>query len=276
MRNFKHFERWLDWRRLRQQFVPQAVWPFWGLTAGVWFLLLMATSRWALAADPATQFDAANRLYEQGKYPQAIEAYRELLLQHQASLAVYYNLGNAYFKNGQTGEAIVTYRLAQRLAPRDPDVLANLRFARERVEGGAGPRNAWQRLLSVLTLNELTLWTAGTVWCWFVILAAGQFRREWRRSLQPLRLLAGVVVAISVLWLGAVLQNNLGAPSAVVIAKDAAVRHGPFIESQTAYTLHDGAEVVVLDRKDAWLQVRDRRHTVGWLQKTDVTILPSG
>ena len=49
-----------------------------------------------------------------------------------ASPAVYFNLGNAFFKQGQIGRAIAAYHSAQTVDPRDPDVRANLGFARER------------------------------------------------------------------------------------------------------------------------------------------------
>ena len=45
------------------------------------------------------------------------------------------NLGNAYFKSGQLGKAIAAYREAEQMSPRDPDVRANLRFARNQVQG---------------------------------------------------------------------------------------------------------------------------------------------
>ena len=88
---------------------------FWAL------LIAWSTTIAARAGADSASFDQANRLYEQGKYADAIVAYRGLLGQKQSSAALYFNLGNAFFKSGNTGEAIINYRLAQRLAPRDPD-----------------------------------------------------------------------------------------------------------------------------------------------------------
>jgi Flp pilus assembly protein TadD len=66
---------------------------------------------------------------------EAAAAYEQILTNGAVSPALYFNLGNAHFKAGQLGRAIAAYRQAERLTPRDPDVRANLQFARNRVQG---------------------------------------------------------------------------------------------------------------------------------------------
>jgi len=143
------------------------------------------------------------------------------------SAALYFNLGNACFKNGQTGQAIVYYRLAHRLAPRDPDIRANLRFARETVGGNPPGLGRWERWFQVLTLNELTILGAATLWIWLLILAAGQLRRDWAQDLRPYRILSGIATVLVLAWLGVVWQSRIGSSSAVVITREAVVRYGP-------------------------------------------------
>ena len=245
--------------------------------AGVLFLFMaFAWICAALGDETSTAFDQANRLYEQGKYPEAIAAYEKLAQQKKISAALYFNLGNAYFKQGQPGQAIVYYRLAQRLDPRDPDIRANLHFARESVGGKAPDTLRWQRWLSLLTLNELTLFTTALFWLWFSLLIAGQARRDWQNSLRSSQVLSGIILALTLLWLGLVAHNRLGTSPAVVVAHEAVVRYGPFEEAQGFYTLRDGAELRVLDRKDIWLQVTDASKRIGWLQNKDVVVLPRG
>ena len=59
----------------------------------------------------------------------------------------------------------------------------------------------------------------------------------------------------------------------MVTAREAIVRFGPIDESQTAFMLPDGAEVVVLDRKIDWLQVRESAKRTGWLKSNQVQVL---
>jgi tetratricopeptide (TPR) repeat protein len=82
------------------------------------------------AAGIAADFSAANKLYAEGKFTASAAAYEKILQSDAVSPALWFNDGNAEFKSGHIGEAIVAYRRAELLAPRDADVRANLDFVR--------------------------------------------------------------------------------------------------------------------------------------------------
>ena len=96
---------------------------------GVWCCLLLFCAQLSFAA-PADDFKAANKLYDAGKFAEAAAAYEKL---EPKTAHVFYNLGNAWFRDGKLGLAILNYERARRLAPRDPDILANLKFAEQRL-----------------------------------------------------------------------------------------------------------------------------------------------
>lgn len=81
-------------------------------------------------------FYQANASYAEEKFDQAIAAYEEALKLDYESGPLYYNLANAYFKQGILGEAIVNYLRAQRLMPDDADLKANLAYAQSLIKGG--------------------------------------------------------------------------------------------------------------------------------------------
>ena len=114
-------------------------------------------------AAAAAAFDSANRLYEEGKFANAASAYEKLAQSGETSAALYFNLGNALFKSGQIGRAIAAYRTGEQITPRDPDLRANLQFARNQVQSPTLSPSRWQRWLGRLTLNEWTLLAAGAV-----------------------------------------------------------------------------------------------------------------
>ena len=222
---------------------------------------------------PASAFDSANKLYEEGKFAEAAAGYAKLAQSGQASSALYFNLGNAFFKSGQIGRAIAAYRTAGLLTPRDPDVRANLQFARNQVQGPTLSPSRWQRWLGRLTLNEWTLLAAGAVWLWFLLLALLQ----WSPGLGPA--LKGYVITLAIVTgllcgcMAAAYYEARATRLAIVVAGEAVVRHGPLPESQTAFTLHDGAELRVLDQKDEWLEVSAGPRRIGWLRR-DQVLLP--
>lgn len=225
----------------------------------------------ARADEFSNAFEQANRLYEQGKYAEAAAGYDKLVQSGKVSAALYFNLGNALFKAGQTGRAILNYRLAERHAPRDPDLRANLQFARNHVNAGGPPDSTtWRRWLDNLALDEWGALFGAGVWIWGGLLTLGQCRPAWRAALRGYVLAAGLLSVLLALCLGLEIRGQLTTRSAVVIADEAVARYGPLDESQSAFVLRDGAEVIILDVKGGWLQVGDARNRTGWMKQEQV------
>ena len=87
-----------------------------------------------------SKFDAANAAYDRGDFNQAQQLYGELLAGDLASVEILYNAGNAAFRRGFPGQAVLFYRRAWYLAPRDADIKANLQLAQQRA-GSLPPAN---------------------------------------------------------------------------------------------------------------------------------------
>jgi tetratricopeptide (TPR) repeat protein len=246
-----------------------------GNALGRLVLLLIALLPLCSQADPSTTaFDAANKLYEEGKFAEAASAYEKLAQSGQASAALYFNLGNAFFKSSQIGRAIAAYRRAEQITPRDPDLRANLQFARNQTQGPTLSPGRWQRWLGRLTLNEWTLLAAGAVWLWFLLLAILQWRPALRPTLRGYRYaLAAVCLALLACVLFTLRETRF-TRSAIVITREATVRYGPLAESPAAFTVHDGAELQVLDQKDEWLRVSAGPRRAGWLRRDQTLLHP--
>jgi tetratricopeptide (TPR) repeat protein len=228
----------------------------------------------AQSALTSAAFDAANKLYEEGKFAEAASAYQKLALSGQVSAALYFNLGNAYFKSGQIGRAIASYLEARQISPRDPDVRANLQFARNQTPKPTLSPSRWQRWLGRLTLNEWTLLAVGAVWLWLLLLAIQQCRPALQPVLRGYVLCLTVLAALLCVCVAAALRETCYIRTAIVVAPEAAVRYTPLPESATAFTVHDGAELRVLDQKDEWLQISAGPGRLGWIRR-DQTLLPS-
>jgi tetratricopeptide (TPR) repeat protein len=239
-------------------------------------LLAMTMAVSARAASVSDAFAQANKSYEEGHFAQAAAAYQNLIDHDNISPAIYFNAGNAWFKAGQIGRAIYCYRHAEELAPRDPDIAANLRIAR--AQAGTNPASLpgsrWTRWIGWLTLNEWTLCAAVSVGCFFLILAARQFLPGFNRSAGGIT----VTLAITSIWLlaclGMSINQQLVEKSAIVIVPEAVVRRGPMDESQSAFTAHDGAELSIVGNDGDWLQVNGASRQNGWLPRKDVALIP--
>ncbi len=219
------------------------------------------------ALDKQALFDEANRAYEQGQYILSASTYERLIKDGARSSAIHFNLGNALFRSGQIGKAIAHYRLAERLSPRDPEIRANLDFARRTAQGGEVPaRVLWGSWSQRLTTNEWAVAASLCLWTLLLLLSAIRLRpslgsplKNWKRTATALLVLTGAG-----LW-GSHKSTRPGT-EAVVVVTTAAIRYGPLEESQAHFTLGDGAEVAVVDKKGDWSQIRDASQRTGWLK----------
>lgn len=256
----------------------------WVLTGGwrwclVFWILAAALGAQAGTLDPAVAFDEANKLYEQGRFGAAAVAYEALLEMGQTTPTVYFNLGNARFKNGEVGRAIQAFRQAERLAPRDAGIQSNLLYARRSVKGAEEAAVSWaRRWLGRLSGNEWA-WAATLLsWVFFLCLALREWRPELRTRLRWAVRISGILWVGSVLALVSVMDRG-SQTQAVVVVKEAAVRFTPLDESPVVFNALDGWELVVLGQKSAgagqgdWLEVRDAASRTGWVKRQQVGLV---
>ena len=241
-----------------------------------WLLILLALvcTRTLNASDINIGFSAANKLYAEGKFADAATAYEKILQSGERSPALLFNAGNAEYKAGHLGKAIAAYRRAALLTPRDPELRANLAFVRNQVHGSTVRESRWQSWVSTLSLNEGAMVTAILFWVTLGLFVARQVRPALVPKLRSATRLAATLTVFSVTILGLQAANHFNEKTAVVTEAEATARSGPFDEAQSAFTVHDGAELTVLDRHDDWLQVANGAGNTGWLPEKQVEVLP--
>lgn len=226
----------------------------------------------AASMDAATEFDRANKLYEQGKFPEAVAAYEALARSGIQRASLWFNLGNAAYKAGEMGRAIAAYRMAERLTPRDAALRANLQFVRGKVYSDERTRvPIWNAMIRLATLNEWTALTVIFFWALCSVLGCSEMaRRHYPKTASALLLLT----LLSGAALAAAVHDQGAATEAIVVAREVTARFGPLDESQSAFQLRDGAEVKVVDMKGDWLQVRDAEKRTGWMRRAEAIVLP--
>lgn len=240
-----------------------------------WVLLLaLVFAGNIFAADIATDFSTANKLYAEGKFLAAANAYGKILGTGVRSSGLLFNYANAEFKSGNLGRAIDGYCRAAQLSPRDAEIRANLAFVRNQVQGATIREARWQNWASTLTLNEGTILTAVLFWLSFALLIVRQIRPALIPRLKNATWIFAALTIFFATVLGLQVANHFSKASAVVVVDNVTARSGPFDDAQNAFTARDGAELSVLDRRDDWLQVADGAGKIGWLQNKQVEVLP--
>jgi hypothetical protein len=218
---------------------------------------------------PSDDFKSANQFYDAGKFAEAAAIYERI---EPKTAHVYYNLGNAHFREGKPGLAILDYERARRLAPRDPDILANLKFAEQRlgVDEVNTPPRAWQRFLrSVIDSRTSTEWGVYELLAlWLTVLAVGAwlYIPRIRTGLLAIAVVGLVGFAASVLALGRQVVGDRAAPAAIVVAGETEARFAPMADSTTHFKLAEGTRVVVREDRGQWLFVERADGQQGWVK----------
>jgi tetratricopeptide (TPR) repeat protein len=231
---------------------------------------------------PATRFFEANALYKAGRYAEAAQGYATLLASGFESGALHYNLGNALFKAGELGRAVLSYERARRLLPRDPDVRANLRFAYQQVNSGAAgtpPQPPlWVRialpLASHASTGELAIATSALYAVVMILLTLRLFLPQGRRALGRVAAAVAVVALITGTALGYRLVDEHVRTTAVIVrAGEIPVRFEPSENGTVHFTLSEGALVRRLAERDGWYQIRRSDGRRGWVEADSVEVL---
>jgi tetratricopeptide (TPR) repeat protein len=232
-------------------------------------LLLSAGARVAAAAT----LEEANALFNAGEFAKAASACESLIESGGPTASRLYTLGNARYRLKEYGPAILAYERAALLAPRDPDVRANLKLARKSAASydETALNSWWEKGLHELSLHE---------WSWVAVtgvalpaLAAllwgfAGFSRPWAKRSAVTALTVGILAGLLggfALWYRRG-ETKLG----IVTAAAPALRLSPFPEAGSAGSPGTGRTVQLGDRSNGWVYVTVPGSTLsGWLPEKD-------
>lgn len=243
------------------------------MIAVIWLLCLGAGF-----AAPRDDFKAANRLYDAGKFAEAAAVYEKV---EPKTAHVYYNLGNAWFREGKLGQALLNYERARRLAPRDPDILANLKFAERQLGVGdvnAAPRAVQRFLRSAIESRTATEWSVyELIGLWLTVLAVAMtiYIPKTRMTFRVIALAGFVGLAASTFALGYEVINDRAAPRVIVLSAETEARFAPMPDSTIHFKLAEGTNVAVREDRGQWLFVERADGQQGWVKSDAVERIAS-
>src|SRR5213594_729500 len=126
-------------------------------TALAFFLCINFAITSAAFAQADAEFAKANQEFAQGHFKEAISGYEALIRTGQWSANVFYDLGNAYFRTGDFGRAILNYQRALALEWHHAEATANLQIARDEAHA-LDIQPSWpERYLQFATVNQYSM-----------------------------------------------------------------------------------------------------------------------
>ena len=216
----------------------------------------------------ALDFESANKLYEQGEYAKAADAYESLIKKGPITSALLFNCGGAYWKNAQPGLALWRLRQAKALDPTDSDISKNLRIIRtelgrrpiegDLIQGLEIPAN-WLTPVSWAILSLILCWLLAGLQCWIYCIRKSSFRGSLLISITLFCLLLIAIGASRMGWVSRGTRADV-----VFLSDDTPLRFGPLNESKVSSRVQEGMEAVVIDKKGDWARVQTDSGASGW------------
>lgn len=239
-------------------------------------MLLLQT---ASALNTDSFFVAGNHLYDSAQYRQALDTYLKLENGGYQSAALFFNIGNCYFKEGDLGHAMLYYLRAQRLDPGDDEIKTNLEFARQFMptimEGvRINPVSGFiDTITAPFTLNKLA-WISSL---FFVLLMLTIGIRIYFHNSGLLSKMVSYLILILLLVSSGLTTYKYRvdylARKGVIVASEAKVLSGPGEDNDIEFTGGAGLTFVVQKELNDYYQVIFENKRKGWVRKAEVAII---
>ena len=236
-----------------------------------WLLLvisLVALILRAAAAVDSVAFEAAARLLAAGRAEEATRAFERLAQTGRTSPAIERNWALACEQSGLPAHALLHFRRASLLAPRDPDIRADLKTLRSKLGRAGGSETADDRWIRTFGVDEWGWLAFASNWIWCGCLIAGLLVPSIKAALRGFTVASGTVTLLLLALTVTALLDFRSRPDAIVLKADTVLRQSPIDEARTAFTAPMAAELKVRDSRPGWVMGEDLASgRFGWVPR---------
>ena len=243
------------------------------------FYLLVSIA--ATAQSPQQLMQQGNEAYTKGDYATAVEAASAIIDGGQHSADLYYNLGNAYYRQEELGLAILNYERALRLNPRFRDAQENLELAYSKTEDKI---DSLPQIFIVHWAQTVIGWFSPNGWLvstlilvvllgGFAVLFFVSTDYHWRKR----SLLIGIIVSLLLLLaIGCTIASHRQFNrhnKAIVTSPMIVVKSSPESHSIDKMILHEGTPISIDESLGEWHKIHIADGNTGWVESSDITII---
>ena len=256
-----------------------------GSAAALLALLLVLPAPFASAQQNAyadSLWTAGVNAYTESDWAGAAKAWSDIRALGVESPELYYNLGNACFKQDDLAHAILNYERALKLDPSYADARFNLEFARTLVQDKieAVPEffvEVWGRKACWLLPSDT--WAVLFLIFFAAVLAGGLlFLLGGRTGLRKTGFIGGIVaLVLALLCLDFAFWQRTDyrkADSAIITRAVTTVQSSPGQDAaKDLFVLHEGTKVKLLDQVGSWRNIELADGRQGWLKESDMEVI---
>ena len=241
-------------------------------------LLLIFISLSIAKADVNSVMQKGNEFYKNNQYQLAIDEYNKLIKQRYEGTSVYYNLGNAHYRLGKIGFAILYYEKALKFSPSDEDIKHNLALARLGMIDKVDTLppffifNIWE---GVFASFSVTGWTI-IAYIVFILLLLCILAYFFSRSAvqQRVSFFSGVgflvLLLLTIVLLTVKMNKEFNVKDGIIVEVSVTVKSSPDNSSKDEFIVHEGLKVRIEDKVDNWVKIRLDDGKIGWIYENNV------
>jgi len=225
--------------------------------------------------------DSANQKYANGQYEKAIQSYQDVLKSGYVAPALYFNLGNAYYKTNDLPHAILYYERAHRLAPNDDEINFNLNLARSQIldKIDTVPQffltRWWHALRGTMKADSWGYLSLATFAIFLLLFGIYLFSRLL--TLKKITFWLGsifFVIAVLSFLMGHKQSELLNTKDqAIIMNPTVTVKSSPDMSGTELFMLHEGTKVSVEDSLGEWREIRISNGNKGWIRESDYALI---
>ncbi|MDE7427483.1 MAG: tetratricopeptide repeat protein [Muribaculaceae bacterium] len=247
------------------------------------FLLMLGAVTWCMAST-VTKADSA---YSANDFKLAAELYQNSINEGGPSSTKYYNLGNAYYRMGQTGRAVINYERALNMDPSNERARDNLNFVNSQLRDKPADSSTFLGNLhrGVVSLFSPNTWSVIAI-CAFVVMLVltGIYLMNTDVVLRKVGFFGGIVWLLITVYIIVVAANSSGylkgKQEAVIIVPVAYLNSSPDADANNTdkvLPLHEGTKVLITDSLSTpgkevsrWYEVKVNGTSTAWVNAAEV------
>ena len=219
-----------------------------------------------------TLFAEANAQYAEGHYEEAATQYLEIIAE-QPSAEVYYNLGNAYFKQGELAQAILSYERALRLKPLMKDAKYNLQFAQTQIIDNIADTQSFflsNWLKAIRNALNIQIWMVLSIvlfiFTLFGFLLFAFSRTVWLRKTAFYTCIVALTISLfACVNAGSLHRRDTLRAEAIITQGIVNAKSSPDHSGTDLFTLHEGTKVEITETIGDWCCIHVGNN-IGWMQ----------
>lgn len=250
------------------------------------FILVLVSAAFTASASSAVQ--QADSAYNKEDYKAAIALYNDAISQSGPTSDIYYNLGNAYYRDNKIGKAILYYERALTLDPSNSDARINLNFVRTRMEDIPEDDSSFLSNLhsDITAAMSPDAWAIVALVLFIIVLATvAIYIFSSNITVRKVGFFGGIFITLIFIYVTIIASQSANAPfnhnTAIVIVPTTNLSSAPrstHSQTEKVVPIHEGTKITITDSLSTpddpnvgkWYDVKINNSTRAWLNADDV------